>query len=135
MLTEGDVIHRVITFFEKNGYKIVDQKNTSQQGYDIVAEKEGKRTYIEAKGQTSSKPHSNRYGKEFTSNQKWDHVSKAVYTAMKTLKKEGNCDAGIALPADDVHMRLINDIYPSLQALKIEVYLVHESGIVQMYSP
>jgi len=126
MLFEDTVIDAVLEHLKEKGYKILLRSTASQQGYDLVAEKEGKKLYIEAKGQTSSKPGTKRYGKEFNSNQKFDHVSKAILKAMQALEHPG-AESGIALPNDPCHVRLVDSVLPSLKKIGLRVYLVDES--------
>lgn len=130
MLTENDVIEAVEIYLKDNlKYDKVETVNTYQKGYDIVAEKDGKKLFIEAKGQTSSKQ-SNREGKEFTHSQKKTHVAMAIYKSMQTLKNEKNCDVGIALPKDKGHEGIIERIRPSLKKLNIQVFLIDQNGSV-----
>ena len=126
-LYENDVVDCVIQYLEINGFRILNSSDTYSHGDDIVAEKEGKKLYIEAKGQTSSKPGTSRYGKEFNRNQKMDHVSKAVYSSLKTENQLTRSQVGIALPADEVHIELIEAIIPSLKQIRILVFLVAEN--------
>ena len=86
--------------------------------------------YVEAKGQTSSKPHTKRYGLEFNRNQKMDHISKAIYSALKTKNRYIDSQVAIALPADDIHIELLEAVLPSLKQLGIEVFSVTENGDV-----
>jgi len=131
-LYENDVVDFVIRYLEVNGFRILSSSDTYSHGYDIVAEKDGKTLYIEAKGQTSSKPGTSRYGKEFNRNQKIDHVSKAIYSALKTKNQLMRSQVGIALPADEVHIELIEAVIPSLKQIGIQVFLVAENGKVVM---
>lgn len=131
-LYENDVIDFVIQYLEANGFRILSSSDTYSRGYDIVAEKDGKKLYIEAKGQTSSKPGTSRYGKEFNRNQKMDHVSKAIYSALKAKNQHTRAQVGIALPADEVHIELIEAVIPSLKQIGIQVFLVAENGKVVM---
>jgi len=130
MLLENDVIDYVECHLKSEGYHLVCKSDTNTHGHDLVMEKDGRKLYVEAKGQTSSKERTNRYGKEFTRNQKWDHVSKAVYTSMKTQNLYKGCDVGIALPSDNEHSSIVDDILPSLEKLGIKVFLVSEDGKV-----
>lgn len=75
MLIENQVIEYVVQYLQEGGFEIETVSRTSERGYDIKAKKGNKFLYVEAKGQTSSKGY-NRYGKEFTKNQKKDHVVK-----------------------------------------------------------
>ncbi|MBN1860481.1 MAG: hypothetical protein JW840_03365 [Candidatus Thermoplasmatota archaeon] len=129
MLDENDIVKLLVTYLEKNGYSNIRHAGTSEHGYDIIAEKNNRHLYVEAKGQTSSKEHTKRWGKEFTPNQKMDHVAKAIYKAMKTRNEKTGSEIAIALPSDDVHRDLIMKVLPSLKTLDIEVYLVSEKNI------
>ena len=84
--------------------------------YDILAEANGTTLAIEAKGGTSSKPGTKRYGKFFTRNQKLAHVAKAFYTAA-TVVSAGKHRAAIALPSDAEHRQLVDNIAPVIEAL------------------
>ncbi len=130
MLTENDIIDSVCEHLEHNEYTIIEKCDTYQKGYDIIAEKNGIKLFIEAKGQTSSK-HSNREGKEFTHAQKKNHVAMAVYKTMQTLEKNKDCKVGIAFPGDGAHRRIIERIKPSLNKLKINVYFVNDNKKVE----
>ena len=88
MLFGDSVIDGVIRYLKDKGYRILSRSNVAQHGYDLVAKRDGKKLFIEAKGQTSSKPGTKRYGKEFHSGQKFDHVAKAVLKAIQTLNQE-----------------------------------------------
>ena len=120
MLFEDTTIDCLINHLKEKNYQILSISDATQHGYDLVAEKDGRKLYIEAKGQTSSKPGTKRYGQEFTSSQKFDHVAKAVLKAMQTLNQESESESGIALPYEPGHIKLIDSI---LQLL-IEYYAV-----------
>ncbi|HUV54829.1 MAG TPA: hypothetical protein VMW03_06450 [Candidatus Krumholzibacteriaceae bacterium] len=127
---EDEVIDRVIEYLQANDYSILHRSAATERGYDLIAvSKEGKKLIIEAKGQTSSMRGTNRYGKEFTPSQKFDHVSKAVLKAMQAQNEE-RAEVGIALPADDGHARLVNSILPSVKKIGMRVFLVTGNGNV-----
>ena len=70
ILTENDVVNAVASFLKNNNYTIDIVRSTTQRGIDIEATKpDGTRCFVEAKGATSSKPGSKRYGEEFNNNQ------------------------------------------------------------------
>ena len=132
MLTENEVVKFTAKFLKENGYDINKINSTNDRGYDIVAEKNGVPLYIEAKGQTSANKNSNRYGLEFDSGQKMDHVSKALYYLMKTHNMYPKSKVAIALPSDQRHLDLIENISHSLSKLEICVYFVSENGLVSV---
>lgn len=66
MLTENNIVDILSTYLEKVGYDILQKLWTGQKGVDIIARREGQKLFIEAKGETSSKSYTNRFGKLFT---------------------------------------------------------------------
>ena len=70
MLTENDVIDAVVSHLTGKGWNIETISRTDQRGIDILANKGRTSLAIEAKGETSNRRGSSRYGKPFTSSQK-----------------------------------------------------------------
>jgi hypothetical protein len=132
MLKESDVIKAVCQFLTTQGYRVTQHLSESQTGDDIVAvSPKGKNVLIEAKGETSSKPHTSNYGKPFGSSQVLDHVSKAFYRAASYTSK--SVLAGIALPKNEAHVRRVAIIQPVLAKLNVEVFWVKpEDGKVEV---
>ena len=122
MLTESEVIGSVCDFLKVHGFRVTRQLCEIEHGIDIEAlAPDGQRVSIEAKGETSSKAYSNRYGKAFTGSQTLDHVSKALYCAARDCPDRL---AGIALPHNTAHLNCIEKILPALRTLQIEVFWV-----------
>ena len=130
MLTENDVIESVVSHLGANDWRIVHERRTHQRGIDILAKRHGNTLAIEAKGGTSNRPGSARYGQPFTANQKKSHVSRALYTATCEVSK-GEHQAGIAVPSDPEHERLMKAILPVLRRLKIKTFLVQDNRTVR----
>ena len=129
MLTENDVVEAVARHLEEQGWQITDTSHTDQRGHDILARRDGIVLAVEAKGGTSSKRGTSRHGLPFNSGQKRSHVSVALYKAACVFSA-GQYRPGIALPSDDGHRRLIEDILPALGALKVVVFQVAEDRTV-----
>ena len=55
MLTENDVVDCVVSYLKSKEFTIDSMCNTMQKGIDIVANKNGKKILVEAKGATTSK--------------------------------------------------------------------------------
>lgn len=129
MLTENNIISAVCNYLTLEGYSNIESKNTKQQGIDIEATSpDGSKLYIEAKGETSSKPNSKRFGKPFANGQPIVHVSKAIYTALKlceTLKGDLPIKVGIAFPVEEKHKELLSYIKETLKDLDISVFWVN----------
>lgn len=127
MLTENEVLEKLSTYLRDSGHEILQQASTAQRGVDLVARKDNRTWYIEAKGATSSKKGTNRYGKPFNASQVRSHVSRAILQCMKTLNGEAavpGSQVGIALPDNEAHRNLVAEIYPSLKKLDITLFWV-----------
>ena len=84
--TEDEVIAVVEDFLRADGWTISQSRNTRQTGIDLVAVRaaSGCRLCVEAKGATSSKPGTARYGKAFNSAQVKDHVANVGNPTLET---------------------------------------------------
>lgn len=133
MLTENDVVNAVCKKIKNEGYTIKKKCNTNQKGIDIVGEKDGSTIYIEAKGGTSSKPKTKRYGKPFNSNQVKDHVAKALLTTCETISNKSgeNIDIAMAFPDNEDHRNRIAKIQPVIEKLEIILFWVKEDKSVE----
>jgi Holliday junction resolvase-like predicted endonuclease len=128
MLTEDDVVKAVADHLRVQGYRIDKQLSTTQRGIDIEAThlQTGRVMLVEAKGGTSSKKGTRRYGSVFTRNQARSHVSVALYTAARMYESgaDSNIDIALAFPDDHKHRDLLKAISRALRALGIIVFLV-----------
>src|SRR4051794_37019340 len=121
MLYEDDVVQAVCRYLQALDYRITQRLTSKQKGVDIIADLEGpvpSWLRIEAKGQTSKKEESKRYGQEFTRAQKRVHVADAVFVSLKVLSERGGdpgTHAGVALPDTSVHRRLVEEVRGVLQ--------------------
>lgn len=132
MIYEDDVVDSVKSYLEKEGYEIIRYCHTRERGEDIVAKKGNKYLYVEAKGEGSSDPNSNRYGKKFDSSQMRDHVSAAIYKALEIKNRHLNDDVSIAFPDNKRHKNLLMNVLPSLKELNIQVFIVDKIGNVSI---
>jgi Holliday junction resolvase-like predicted endonuclease len=130
MLTESQVINAVCRHLGRNGWRIVSRCTESERGDDIVAEHRasGTRVLVEAKGETSSKKHTNRFGMAFNSRQVSSHVSRAFFRAARTVGTRMR--GAIALPLTDLHIDRISSVEPALRRLRLEVFWVDSKGRV-----
>lgn len=127
--TEDDVVLAVRAHLEANGWTILSQALAHQRGDDLIAERNGVRIEVEAKGAGSSKPSSKRYGQEFDASQVNDHVGRAILRALKVVSA-GKARAGVALPDNAAHQRELDAIKQALDQLGVGVFLVSENGEV-----
>jgi Restriction endonuclease len=135
MLTENEIIKKMVSFFEKKGFSICETHSTNEHGIDIIAKSpKGIPYYIEAKGETSSKSNTKRFGKSFNKNQVRTHISVAMTKCFQTLQKSpDNCVVGIALPKDENHFSIIKSIEKPLRKTELKIYLVNKDGTVEEY--
>jgi len=133
MLTENDVVSALCAYLESRSWKIISRAHTSQHGDDIVAEHEGKRLLIEAKGGTSSRAGSKRFGQPFHGLQAQHHVAEAVYKALKLLSESPDTLVAIALPDNKSHRTHVERVEPALERLGIGAFWVSEDGNVKVW--
>lgn len=127
MLTENEIIDALANYLQKKGYNIQNSCTTTERGIDLIAENNGEVLYIEAKGETSSKESTKRFGLTFTSNQIKSHVSRAILASMLVLQDKPagpKTKVGIALPDNPGHRNLILKIINPLKSLSIKIFLV-----------
>ncbi|MDB5149729.1 MAG: hypothetical protein JWQ57_3749 [Mucilaginibacter sp.] len=133
MLTENDIVTLLAKHLINEGYAIKQSLTTTQTGIDLIAENNKEVLYVEAKGETSSKEATNRFGLSFSSNQIKSHVSRAVLTSMITLQEKPSgpkIKVAIALPDNAGHRNLILKILIPLKSLSIKVFLISADGSV-----
>jgi hypothetical protein len=131
MLTEDDVIDAVRDHLMRHGWRIVARATATQRGYDLVAERRGRRLIVEAKGEGSSKERSARYGQSFNKGQVFDHVAKAILKALRVAAFGGN-GAAVALPDNADHRHEIELVGDALDRLDVGVFFVREGGVVTL---
>jgi hypothetical protein len=131
MLTENDVITAVCAELSRRGWETLSTATTRQRGDDVVASRANIVLRIEAKGATSSKPTTARFGVGFNARQVRTHVAMAVLRAMSVVSG-GRSQAAIALPDDDRHRAEVAGVSRALDALGIGVFFVSNDGSVEV---
>jgi Holliday junction resolvase-like predicted endonuclease len=132
MLTENDVIKFVSLYLKNNGYNILETKNTTEKGIDIVADhpKKGK-CFVEAKGETSSQKGSSKYGEPFDKSQIKTHIGAALLMSFQIKQKNENSNIFIALPYEKRHLEIIDSIRNCLIKTDIKVLFVKNDGSIE----
>lgn len=125
-LFEDEVVSAVREYLQSESFRIDSYARATEHGDDIVAESGDTQVFIEAKGATSSRKGSKRYGEPFTRNQVKDHVAKAFYRAAKMRQNRGNdhVRVGVAFPKNADHEEMVSEIENALSDLGIEVLWV-----------
>ena len=122
-LTENDVIKAVVLYLKEEGWKICKVCGPTEKGIDIEAIRNGKRLAVEAKGGTSSKNFTKRFGKGFSNKQKGSHIAVALLATLKEISKNRHYVA-MAFPDDEGHLCILEKIRPALKILRVKIYMV-----------
>ncbi len=83
-LDENEIVEAMCAFPAQSGFELSQRLHTTQQGVDNEATHaaSGRRLYMEAKGATSSRMGSPRFGKVSTPTQVYDRVAEAIYAEL-----------------------------------------------------
>jgi len=138
MLDENQVIDIICNHLEKQDYTIEQKLHTTEKGIDIIAlnNRDGTRLIIEAKGGTSSRIGSNRYGKPYTKSQLFDRVSKGMYTSLKMYSEnigDSKIITAMAFPDLAEIRKLLEPIKPFFNNLGIKIFLAKQNGEVIIF--
>jgi len=122
MVTEDQVVEAVCVDLQAHGWRIESTAMTTERGADIVASRNGRKLIVEAKGGTSARGTSQRFGKPFNASQVHSHVGRALVEALVAVTA-GN-QAAIALPDDRLHRVLIGKMQVGLRNATVHVLWV-----------
>ncbi len=124
-MNENEIIAAVCTYLESTGCQITSRLSTSERGIDITANHDRRSFYIEAKGGTSSRKGSNRFGKPYTQSQVFDRVAKGFFTAACLRNKYGEESVvGLAFPDTPLFRRYVDDVALLSDRLHLTFYWV-----------
>jgi len=133
MLTENEVVKYVSSYLKSNGYEIQKELKTTEQGIDIVAIHSGKgKCFVEAKGGTSSKKGTSRYGKPFSRNQIKTHMGAALLKALQIKQENKSSEVFIAVPYDKNHLCIFDTIKNCLLQVDIKLIFVKCNGDIEI---
>jgi Holliday junction resolvase-like predicted endonuclease len=127
MLYESQVSSAIVKFLKTEGYQIIQQLKSTQQGIDIVADNGDEILCVEVKGETSELKTSERYGKAFDANQVVSHVSRAIYASLKDNDRQlygSKTKVAMAFPGTDEFLKRVRAVSGSLRKLDIKVFIV-----------
>jgi hypothetical protein len=137
-LTENDIVEAVCRRLVADGWQINTRASTRERGPDIVAEGPGGgRLVVEAKGATSARQGSARFGKPFDGSQARVHVAEAFFTAAvaSVAGARGNQRGALALPDDQLHRRLFGPARLACERLNLGVFWVASDSEVRLDAP
>lgn len=134
MLNENDIVEKLTEHLKNNGFEIIQSLDTKSKGVDIIADNGKYRYFIEAKGATSSKEHTARYGKAFDSKQIFNHIAKAIFASMKIISSKpagSKTKAAIALPVTTGHKQELETVRFSIKQLGLKVFWVEQDKVTE----
>jgi hypothetical protein len=134
-MDENEIINAICEHLTREGYVVHQRLHTTQRGVDIAAAhtESGRKIYIEAKGGTSSREGSNRFGTPYTPSQVFDLSAKGVYAALVLRSKHPNRaqeEVVLAAPDTRLYRKYLTPIVDQLIDAGIEVFLVAEDRTV-----
>jgi hypothetical protein len=134
VLTENDVVDAVCEFLVAADAEITERATTMQRGPDIVATLGARSLIVEAKGATSSKSETNRFGKRFGRGQVGHHVARAFFTCAALVGDRADPTrlAAMALPDGALHRAFADHINVAREKLGIGLFWVDGNKKVQL---
>jgi hypothetical protein len=133
-MDENAVIDILCDYLSAEGYDVEQRLTTTQQGVDVIArDSRGRRLFIEAKGATSSREGSARFGKGFNATQVFDRVAKGLYTGLclrAQYPDKTNEDVGLAFPDTPEFRKRLEPIRNQLGDAGVIVFLTSPSRSV-----
>jgi hypothetical protein len=123
-LNEDEVVAAVARKLVDDGWTIASIATTKQHGYDVVAEREGQRLIVEAKGAIAARPDA----APFTTNMCRQSVEAALYKIARAESDGAGTDFAIAVPDTSGYRTAIDRIAPFLARMSVRVMLVDSLG-------
>jgi hypothetical protein len=126
-MDENAVVDSVCARLEALGCKVTQRLTTIEKGVDITAydPKGGQQYFIEAKGGTSSRKNSPRYGRPYSQPQVFDRVAKGVFTCLRLREEHPDREKEhiiLAVPDTSQFRSYLSLVNGQLEAAGIEVW-------------
>lgn len=129
-LTEDEVVLILIKYLESLGWQIDDYCLGHSRGYDIVASKDEKRLYVEAKGAKANNDSPIKKRPYFNSGQIKDHLGKAIVKSIETKIKFPESIVAIAQPDNEYLKSVCRETAEYLSRIEIYCFWVNSEGKV-----
>jgi hypothetical protein len=134
-MNENQVIEALKKHLLARGYAFVSECSTTMQGIDLVMKKDNHEIWVEAKGDTSSREGSSRFGMKFNDQQCNDHFSRAFFKScqMRDEAKRSKKDTRIAIAfAHTKHYQKYCDrTNETRKELGIGLFWIKAAGVVE----
>lgn len=143
LLNENQVVDAVAGFLGSVGYKIEQKLHGHERGVDVIArraEAPARLVYIEAKGGTSTRVGSAKYGKPMGGGEVRINVAEALYTAAVVATRHRAPDeeglvSAVAFHDDARHRKYVDPLRGALDRLNVGVFWVDSSRSVVLDAP
>jgi hypothetical protein len=134
-VNENHVIAELKKHLLERGYEFVSECSTIMQGIDLVMRKDEREIWIEAKGKTSSRENSNRFGKEFNDAQCHDHFSRAFFKACQmrdeAVQRGKDVHVAIAFSHTKHYQKYCDRTKATRKELGIALFWVKGIGVIE----
>lgn len=140
-LYESDVVDAVCHYLTGCSYTIQQKLTPKQRGIDIIALKQGSlftELVIEAKGETSERSGSQRYGQPYGSADVKINVAEAFYTTAElaiSRTQHPMRRVAVAVPQNALYERYVARILPAVMTLGIGIFWVASDKTVTFAGP
>ena len=139
LLDENAVVDAVADFLAASGYEILQKLHGHQRGIDIVARRRrnGHLLHVEAKGGTSTRVGSAKFGKPMGGGEVRINIAEALYTAAVAATRARAAEdpdlvSAVAFPDDARHRKYADPLRPAFDRLGIGVFWVHKADSVTL---
>ena len=133
-LTEDRTIELLLNHLKANEWIIISYCLGQQRGYDIVAERNGVKLYVEVKGARASDGSPTKKRKYFDSGQIKDHMGKAIVKSMETQNSFPNAKVAIAQPYDELIKKVIGKIIPNIKLGIIHFWVKSNGEVIEEFN-
>ena len=129
-MDENAVVKATCKYLKEQGYTILSSCTTNQRGVDIIAENlvTGYQMLVEAKGNTSSKEGSKRFGQPYTNSQVFSHASKGVFACIRLRAKHSDRTTHkvmLAVPDSTLYNKYLDkSVIKDLESAGIDVLFI-----------
>lgn len=133
---EGNVQETLVKHLGMEGWTIISQADAGQRerGFDVVADRAGRRLIVEVKGYPSKNYRDPRRSAEIKPTnptlQAKHWFSDALLKAIRTRVAHTDADVAMCFPIAPRYASLLSETRPMLEAMKITVFMVSELGEV-----
>ena len=133
LLNENEVVDAIAVHLASCGWEVHQALHGHQRGVDIRATgPDGTHLVVEAKGGTSSRPGSAKYGKPMSPGEVRINIAEAFYTAAVALTQPAVGRSAMGFHDDERHRRFTDPLVAAARALGIGIFWVGDDRQVHL---